>query len=169
MKKEEYGNEKWRALSDKPGNDEINHITDEGLIELMGDYVKLCIKDFSNLGETQQDINRSKKAELAIKNSPLLEGFDRQAIMELMKKTRRSKEKIYKKKLKEVKKYSELLKDYREEKGLDEEEIAKLIGINVKTLNYLEKVHVNRVERITLKKLEKFFNELEKENGQKNI
>ena len=88
-----YGNEKWQALGNTPGNDIIKKLTDEGVQLLIINFVKQLIDDYLSDNNETPDVKARNEAEYVVKTSPLLEGFDRQAILEYMYKKKKSKKK----------------------------------------------------------------------------
>lgn len=79
-----YGNEKWQALGDKPGNDINKRITNEGAKLLIINFVKQLIYDCLSNSIESPNIKARNEVEFVVKNSPLLEGFDRQAVLEFL-------------------------------------------------------------------------------------
>ena len=86
-----YGNEKWQALGDKPGNDIIKNITNEGTQLLLINFIKQLIVDYLSERNNPADVKARNEVERIVKTSPLLEGFDRQAIIEYMYKKKNKK------------------------------------------------------------------------------
>lgn len=88
-----YGNEKWQALGYKRGNDIIKNITNEGMQLLLINFVRQLIDDYLSDSNETPDIKARNEAVYVVKTSPLLESFDRQAILEYMyqKKSESSK------------------------------------------------------------------------------
>ena len=82
--KKVYGNEKWQKLGNKPGNDTIKHITNEGAKLLIINFVKQLIYDCLSNSIESPNIKARNEVEFVVKNSPLLEGFDRQAVLEFL-------------------------------------------------------------------------------------
>lgn len=80
----DYGNEKWRALGTTPGNNIIKHITNEGAKLLIINFVKQLIYDCLSNSIESPNIKARNEVEFVVKNSPLLEGFDRQAVLEFL-------------------------------------------------------------------------------------
>ena len=79
-----YGNEKWQALGYKRGNDIIKNITDQGVQLLIINFVKQLIDDYLSDSSEIYDVKARNEVEFVVKNSPLLEGFDRQAVLEFL-------------------------------------------------------------------------------------
>ena len=79
-----YGNEKWQALGYKRGNDIIKNITDQGVQLLIINFVKQLIDDYLSDSSEIYDVKARNEAVHIVKTSPLLESFDRQAILEYM-------------------------------------------------------------------------------------
>ena len=86
-----YGNEKWQALGDKPGNDIIKNITNEGTQLLLINFIKQLIVDYLSESNNPADLKARNEVVNIVKTSPLLEGFDRQAIIEYMYKKKNKK------------------------------------------------------------------------------
>lgn len=89
--KKVYGNEKWQKLGDKPGNDIIKHITNEGAKLLIISFVKQLIDDYLSESNNPADVKARNEVVHIVKTSSLLEGFDRQAIIEYMYKKKNKK------------------------------------------------------------------------------
>ena len=86
-----YGNEKWQALGDKPGNDIIKNITNEGTQLLLINFVRQLIVDYLSESNNPADVKARNEVVYIVKTSPLLEGFDRQTIIEYMYKKKNKK------------------------------------------------------------------------------
>lgn len=66
-------------------------MTNEGMQLLLVNFVRQLIDDYLSESNNPADVKARNEVEFVVKTSPLLEGFDRQAILEYMYKKKNEK------------------------------------------------------------------------------